>query len=161
MRAGPKYTSAFGQDYNNYSSPQLHFEVLNFHNRQYLEDQTDVFNILRHFPGLDPILNSHNWPPGAWDRPVGLDIAIRSKEYGATLSFWDLVRSDLPSQLTEGRDDDLNFTHTSAPAGLDPQTLSRHRAYANAVLVRDLFRTFRRSDGKRLKRRLASRSFKV
>ncbi|KAL8722754.1 MAG: hypothetical protein Q9225_000815 [Loekoesia sp. 1 TL-2023] len=130
----------------------LHFEVLNFRHRQYIEDQMDVFNILRFIPDLDHKLSGQNWSPGAWNTPISTDVAIRSNEYGAKMNFWDLVRSDLPSQLTEGREDDLNFTTTSQPAILDAQMLSQHRAYTGAVLVRDLFRTFRRSDGKSQKR---------
>ena len=147
LNAGPDYSSNFGQDYNNYSSPQLHFEVLNFRHRQYVEDQADVFNILRHLTGLTSSLNGYTWAPGLWDASLYSDFITRSHEYVASTEFWDLVRSDLPSQLTEGNDDDLHFTSTSPSISIDAQILSQHPAYSHAILVRDPFRTFRRSDG--------------
>ena len=148
MNAGPEYSSKFGQDYNHYSSPQLHFEVFNFRHQQYVEEQADVFNILRLLTGLACSLNEYTWATGVWDTSLYDDIVIRSREYFASMEFWDLVRSDLPSQLIEGNDDDLHFTSTSPSVATDPQMLSQHRAYSYAVLVRDPFRTFRRSDGK-------------
>lgn len=133
-------------DYGYGDHPLSRFEVLSFRNRQYLRDQIDVFNILKHFGRLSDrltarqALTSHN-------SVMMENMQWRSEHFGERLDFWNLARADLPSQLTEGTYGDYEMLDSLQAAEVDEQFLSRHSAYAGAVLVRDVFRSFNRGDG--------------
>lgn len=142
LHAGPFCTSFLDEE----QQPNLSFEVLNFCDRQYLKDRVNVFQILRNFTHLTEKLDFENWRHAQSDI-LQYDLEWRSNFYGRKLSFWDLARSDLPSQLTEGRYDDFEFIDVSSPSAVDHQILRRHAAYEDAVLVRDSVQTLRRGDG--------------
>lgn len=65
-------------------------------------------------------------------------------------TFWDLAKTEITWQLSEGvksslLDTDV-FTNPVARK-IEGQLLGRHARYENSVLVRDLFQCFHRSDG--------------
>ncbi|KAL8917002.1 MAG: hypothetical protein Q9208_008220 [Pyrenodesmia sp. 3 TL-2023] len=128
-------------------SPHLQFDVLNFRHQQYLRDQVDVFNILRSLPSMNKALLGRTWD---WRHSsiISRGIDWRYNLRGSILNFWDVVRSDLPSQLIESTDDNFDTAHVPNLSVFDDQILSQHHAaYSNAVLVRDSFQIFHRSDG--------------
>lgn len=127
--------------------PYNGFEVLNFRGRQYLQDQSDVFNILRESPNLSAELDKLTHMYDVYEsfrRISGLIVDISRYKY------WDNVQSDLPWLLDGGIRSDF-FKIELAKGSLAPeigqQLLSRHPIYSNAVLVRDYFRCFPRDDG--------------
>ena len=140
---GPRYLHCFGSDGARF--PRC--EILNFRERQYLQDQVDVFNILRDVPTLRQKLDSASWAKDRNDNLL-IDIQWRAKQGGTASGFWDLARSDLPGQLTEGAGDPPLDPNMQPTPEIDEQMLSRHKMYADAVLVRDSFQCFPRRDGK-------------
>lgn len=141
---GPGYSHCFGSDGTRFP----HCEVLTFRERQYLQDQVDVFNILRDLPTLRQKLDSANWAKDRNDSLL-IDIQWRAKHYGTTSGFWDLARSDLPGQLTEGAGGAPIEPNMQPTPEIDEQILSRHKVYSDAVLVRDSFQCIHRGDGRK------------
>ena len=140
---GPSYLNCFGSDGTRF--PRC--EILNFRERQYLQDQVDVFNILRDIPTLRQKLDSANWAKDRNDSLL-IDIEWRAKNDGTTSGFWDLARSDLPGQLTEGAGGPPIEPNMQPAPEIDEQMLSRHKMYSDAVLVRDSLHCFLRRDGR-------------
>ncbi|KAL8979369.1 MAG: hypothetical protein Q9205_005279 [Flavoplaca limonia] len=110
--------------------------------KQYLQDQLDVFNILRGFDSLmdDFDIHSKSRTEEQLAQPkMNRRMKSMAKMYDLGTSFWHLCLTDIPWQLGEG-------TRTSlldADLGINPastivqdQFLSRHPSYENAVLVR-------------------------
>ena len=127
----------------------LSCEVLSLRDRQYLQDQLDVFNLLRNVQGLSGDLDFLNPGSGSVNDLIH-EIRYKGAQFGVKASFWDLATTDIPWQLGEGTrssllDTDL-FTNPVA-IDIEEQLLSRHPRYQNAVLVRDLFQCFHRADG--------------
>lgn len=121
------------------------FEILNFRGRQYLQDQSDVFNILRESPLLTKKLET---PPSKNYEDESFQADLQSS--GLSYGFWNNVQPDVPWQLDEG----IRSTFSKVELAQGPlapkvgrQLLSRHPIYTNAVLVRDYFRCVPRSDG--------------
>lgn len=125
------------------------FEVLNFRCWQYLQDQSDVFKILRESPNLSAELDelTHMYDVYELFRCIwGLTVDI------LRYRFWNNVQSDLPWQLDESIRSEfskLELANVSLAPRIGQQLLSRHLIYSNAVRVRDYFRCFPRDDGSR------------
>lgn len=129
----------------------LSCEATSLRDRQYLQDQLDVFNILR---GLDSLMDDFDIRSKSRteEQPVqprmNRKMKSMAKMYDLGTSFWHLCLTDIPWQLGEG-------TRTSlldADLGINPastivqdQFLSRHPSYENAVLVRSLFQCYQRT----------------
>lgn len=125
--------------------PYNGFEIINFRDWQYLQDQSDVFNILRESPRLTRELDSLHSTNYA-DESFQADLQRSAFSYG----FWNNVQPDLPLQLDEGIRSvfsKVELAQGSLAPELGRQLLSRHPIYTNAVLVRDYFRCFPRNDG--------------
>ena len=125
-------------------------EVVSLRDKQYLQDQLDVFNILRDFTNLTKELEVENRRHG-WDSSMSEDIMITAKQFNIGTDFWQLGTTDIPWQLGEGTrfgllDTDLGTNAVSLT--IEEQLLSRHPRYKNAVLVRALFQCYQRADGK-------------
>ncbi|CAF9933208.1 hypothetical protein IMSHALPRED_009091 [Imshaugia aleurites] len=129
--------------------PYLELEVLNFRHRDNFQTMRDIYLLLHDKSELQDDLNESTWRA---DRNASLrtDIAWRSDHLAMEPSFWNLVNSDMPWQLTEG----LAMGAMGPRDGLRPivrhvdkQILSLHPFYSDAQLVRSPFRTFHRSDG--------------
>ncbi len=133
-----------------HAGPDLACEVISLRDRQYLQDQLDVFNILRDFQDLTAILDEDNRRKG-WDSSINEDIYRTAKQFNIGTDFWQLGTTDIPWQLGEGTrssllDTDLGTNAVSST--IEEQLLSRHPRYANSVLVRALFQCYHRPDGK-------------
>ena len=129
----------------------LSCEATSLREKQYLQDQLDVFNILRGFDSLMDDFDIHS-KSRTEEQPTQPKMNRRMKSmakmYDLGTSFWHLCLTDIPWQLGEG-------TRTSlldADLGINPastivqdQFLSRHPSYENAVLVRSLFQCYQRT----------------
>ncbi|KAL9628878.1 MAG: hypothetical protein Q9204_005599 [Flavoplaca sp. TL-2023a] len=129
----------------------LSCEATSLRDKQYLQDQLDVFNILR---GLDSLMDDFDIPSTSRteEQPsqpnMNRTMESMAEMYDLGTSFWHLCLTDIPWQLGEG-------TRTSlldADLGINPastivqnQFLSRHPSYENAVLVRSLFQCYQRT----------------
>ena len=125
------------------------FEILNFRERQYLQDQSDVLNILRNSPHLSAELDRSSKVKDA-ENPTWIARMEMAdgpeKKYG----FRKDVQSDLPWQLDEGIRSDfpkLDLKNSALEAKINQQLLSSYPTYSDAVLVRDSFRCSLRDDG--------------
>ena len=132
-----------------HAGPDLACEVITLRDRQYLQDQLDVFNILRKIPDLTTDLDRDNrrFP---WDSDMHEDIRRTAKQFKIGTDFWQLGTTDIPWQLGEGTrfsllDTDLGTNAVSLT--VEEQQLSRHPRYENSVLVRALFQCYHRADG--------------
>ena len=129
--------------------PYLETEVLNFRHRDNFQTMRDIYLLLHDKSELQDDLNESTWRA---DRNASLhsDVDWRSDHLAMEPSFWNLVNSDMPWQLSEG----LAMGSMGPRDGLQPivrhvdkQILSLHPFYSDAQLVRSPFRTFHRSDG--------------
>lgn len=120
-------------------------EILSLREKQYLQDQVDIFNIL----GDNFMFNvgfDTDTGPGLLHNGLSLDFYFRANTRRSR-GFWHLARSDLPWQLTEGIHSDLDQVHMYQIPEFENQMLSQHREYSGGVLVRDLLQCFHRNDG--------------
>ena len=129
--------------------PYLETEILNFRHRDNFQTMRDIYVLLHDKSELHDDLNESTWRA---DRNANLhkDVDWRGGHLDMKPSFWNLVDSDMPWQLSEG----LAMGSMGPRDGLQPilrhvdrQILSSHPFYKNAQLVRNPFRTFHRSDG--------------
>ena len=132
--------------------PDLACEVLSLRDRQYLQDQLDVFNILKGIEGLshDLEFSSPESDGGEVVSKLIQDIKNGVLHFGVKANFWHLATTDIPWQLQEGTRTsllDTDLLTNPVAANIEEQLLSRHGRYENAVLVRDLFQCYHRADG--------------
>ena len=125
-------------------------EITSLREKQYLQDQLDVFNILRKFEKLTTELDAENRNRG-WDSSINKNIERTAAQYRIGTDFWQLGTTDIPWQLGEGTrfgllDTDLGTNAVATT--VEEQFLSRHPRYADATLVRALFQCYHRTDGK-------------
>ena len=129
--------------------PYLETEILNFRHQQNFQEMRDVYLLLHKIEELEKDLNESTWKA---DQNASLhsDLDWRADHLAMEPTFWNLVDSDMPWQLSEG----LAMGSQGPRDGLTPvgrhvdkQTLSSHPFYSDAQLVRNPFRTFHRRDG--------------
>ncbi|OAX85293.1 hypothetical protein ACJ72_00323 [Emergomyces africanus] len=149
----------------------VELDDLNFRHREEVEDLRDTYCLLSKLEhlsrpasdskgdGLSPqsIKASAGPDPLDWechrgDRNAKLrgDLEWRADHLNTDLTFWELVASDMPWQISDG----LPIC-ASGPLGrikpvmnsYDFRILSSHPAFLDAQLVRNEFRFFHRSDG--------------
>ena len=121
-------------------------EILSLREKQHLQDQVDIFNIL----GDNIMFNvgfDTDAGAGLLHNGLSLDFYFRENRPGRSRGFRHLVRSDLPWQLTEGIRSDLDQVDMYQIPEFENQMLSQHREYSGGFLVRDLFQCFHRNDG--------------
>ena len=110
----------------------------------------DVHTLLSKREDLKPALDKSTFEPDL-NENLRADIVWRSNLVGIPMEFWKVVESDLPWQLSEG----ISLGQQGPIDGDDRtlrnaeiQILSKHRAFKNALIVRNPFRCFHRADGK-------------
>lgn len=120
--------------------PSLEFEVLNFRNSSFLQDQRDTLYLLSQNSSVSRELDSSDCI-GDENLELQTGVAWNAQSRGVSSSFWQLVQPDIPWQLGEG-------VRSGPPdRQFEVQFLSRHTHYANASLVLDPFHCLHRSDG--------------
>ncbi|KAL9578923.1 MAG: hypothetical protein Q9203_006919 [Teloschistes exilis] len=123
-------------------------EVLNIRDRQYLQDQLDIFNLLSRFSQLGHDLTKISWKD--YNSNFLGNAAWRAFHMSGRSGFWDTVHSDLPRQLGEGTQSsffDSDITMNPPAARLEEQLLSQHPRYQGTLLVRNPLRLSYRPDG--------------
>ncbi|KAL9125665.1 MAG: hypothetical protein Q9217_005160 [Psora testacea] len=129
--------------------PYPQVEIFNFRHRDNFQEMRDVYLLLRDRQELQHNLDESTWK---CDQNASLhhDVDWRADHLATEPTFWNLVGSDMPWQLSEG----LSMGSFTPKDGLKPvgrhiekQALSMHPFYQDAHLVRDPFRTFHRGDG--------------
>lgn len=131
--------------------PFVEYEVLNIRGRHYLQEQLDVFNLLRDINFIGKELNEESFKDNRTDNLLS-DIQWRAQHLGLSDAFWQIVYSDMPWQLSEGirsnlLDSDIDVDINPVTTTVNAQILSRHPKYRDAVLVRDVLRCLHRNDG--------------
>ncbi|KAL8665085.1 MAG: hypothetical protein Q9202_002485 [Teloschistes flavicans] len=131
------------------AGPDLSCEATSLRDRQYLQDQLDVFNILRDFGSLMDDFDVRSRSSNATIVQSGLreELRLTANNYDVGTSYWHQTITDIPWQLGEGTrtsllDTDLGVNPASTL--VQEQFLSRHPSYENAVLVRSLFQCYHR-----------------
>lgn len=134
------------------AGPNLSCEAVSLRSRPYLQDQLDVFNILRDFDDLmdDLDVRSVCMNPASTSSTMQQKLNKITAKTDVGTSFWHLTLTDIPWQLGEGTrtsllDTDLGVNPASTIA--HEQFLSHHPSYEDIVLVRSLFQCYHR-DGK-------------
>ena len=129
--------------------PYLETEILNFRHRDNFQEMRDVYLLLQGNQELHEDLNECTWKADQ-NSSLRSDINWRADHLAMEPTFWNLVDSDMPWQLSEG----LAMGALGPRDGLQPvsrhvdrQTISSHPFYKAAQLVRSPFRTFHRGDG--------------
>ena len=127
-------------------------EILNFQEKQSLQDQTDAYNIFNpNNPLYDKPLRMSSTAHGIsinQHPEFILNFQRRLLASGVPLDFWALTRSDLPLQLRES-----NRSPLAHPSILDSQEVENQLLsngvgpFANEILVRDIMNLVIRHDG--------------
>lgn len=132
-----------------HAGPDLSCEATSLRDRQYLQDQLDVFNILRDFGSLMEEFDVRSRSSKAPIMQSGLreELKLTANNYDVGTSYWHQTITDIPWQLGEGTrtsllDTDLGVNPASTL--VQEQFLSRHPSYENAILVRSLFQCYHR-----------------
>jgi len=96
----------------------------------------DVFAILSNLQRLKPHLNKMSLV-GDKIKNLRDDIYWRAEHLGTTVSYWNLVKSDMPWQLSEGisLDDHVGPDMGDKPTGrnIDKQALSKHPFFGTPI----------------------------
>ena len=132
-----------------YETSSHGFEILNFRGRQYLQDLSDVLNILRKSPHLSAELDRLSQVKDA-ENPIWIARMEMADGLERKYGFRKDVQSDLPWQLDEDIRSDfpkLDLKNSALEAKISQQLLSRYPIYSDAVLVRDSFRCSLRDEG--------------
>lgn len=130
--------------------PFLETEVLNFRSQDNFQEMRDVYLFLKNMEGFEKSLDSCIWD-GENNASLHSDIDWRSDHLGIDATYWNLVDSDMPWQLTEGMAMGIQAPVDGLkPIGrhIDRQALSSHPFFKDSQLVRNPFRCFHRADGR-------------
>lgn len=147
---GKRFNRAGGNPWSDLYDP-----VLEFHHKDYFKEKRDTFLLLRNRPGLSKILDDTLFP-NVKNGKLRDDIQWRCDHFNSEMTFWNVMQSELPSQLSESII--TGVIHWPSD-GLKPfdqkiteQMFSRHPFYkqARARLIKTMFRTFHREDGQSL-----------
>ena len=147
---GKRFNRAGGKPWGDLYDP-----VLEFHHKDYFKAKRDAFLLLRNRQGLSKILDDTLFPKVENDK-LRDDIEWRCDHFNAEMTFWNVMQAELPSQLSESI---ITGVIQWPSDGLKPfdqkiteQMFSRHPFYkkAQARLIKTMFRTFHREDGKSL-----------
>ena len=143
-----------GREFENGGStgwPYLETEVLNLRSKKNFQEMRDVYILLQERKDLQAGLNASTWKNDK-NSSLQSDVEWRIGHLGTNGDYWNLVASDMPWQLTER----ISMGFWGPMEGLKPigrhidkQALSSHPFFEESQLVRNPFRCFHRSDGKR------------
>lgn len=134
--------------------PYLETEVLNFRSQENFQQLRDVYLLLQGLDDLQEPLNETIWDGEEKTSSLHSDIDWRADHLGIKANYWNMVASDMPWQLSEGIAlGNLVPVDGLQPVGrhIDKQSLSAHPFFKNSQIVRNPFRCFHRSDGKRVR----------
>lgn len=133
--------------------PYLDLDCLCFYPKSYLRDIRDAYYALKPMKRIRKQLDSKALA-GDENENFQQDLEWRAAHLGVPVGYWDLVVSDIPSQLSEGAtldEDGPLMPVKGLKQEIDPSAV-RHEQFRHAQLGRSRFRAFHRSDGKGLLR---------
>ncbi|KAL9584463.1 MAG: hypothetical protein Q9212_002102 [Teloschistes hypoglaucus] len=129
--------------------PYVETEVLNLRSHKNFQEMRDVYLLLGGFKELQEELDQCSFKNDE-NSSLQSDIEWRAGHLDMPPSFWTLVASDMPWQLTEG----LAMGIRGPMEGLQPisrhidqQMIATHPFYRDSHMVRNIYRCFHRSDG--------------
>lgn len=125
--------------------------VLEFHHKDYFKEKRDTFLLLKNRQGLSKILNNSLFANVKNDK-LEKDMQWRCDHLNTEMTFWNIMLSELPNQLSESITSVLHWPPDRLNPGgqtIRKQMFSRHPFYkqARARLINTIFRTFHRDDG--------------
>ena len=142
----PSRSPNLGEKSFQQTGPHHACNILGFRDRQFLQDQLDIWNISRDS-------SRHTFELNLWLLKNRLTSRAHDDfnwRLGLETHFWNTVHSNMPWQLGDGfRNSLFEIDVGTGPqtSTIDRQMLSRHPSYQGAVLVRDPLHCFHRSDG--------------
>ena len=129
------------------SWPYPEVNMLTFVNFARYIDKMNAFRVLS---DMDVLVNGTGGDPlHGFSKRQKDDLNWRAGHLGIPISYWDMVRADLPNPLGEkflGQASNQN-DRGALPTHNDGQALADHPSYENSLLMTSLVRTFQRSDG--------------
>ena len=141
------------QNAGGFGFPYLEIDSVQFYERTVMQDMRNAYHLLKPAEWNRHLHRSLNESPFTGDKNPSFqkDIQWRSEHHGAQINYWNLVQSDIPSQLSEGfalRDDGPLVPGLGIKPTLDPSAIERAH-FKGAQLMRSIFRAFHRRDGER------------
>ena len=131
--------------------PHPSLDILQLRNRKELQQQRNVFDLLKPLDEIRPVLDgcflANNQNPS-----FEKDLEWRKIHLGKGLGYWDAVATDMPFQISDGAALPAFGPVRAGSLGnekrkLDPTVLPKHGQFEKSQLVRNVFRTWHRSDG--------------
>lgn len=134
--------------------PHLSMDLLQLRNREELQEQRTTYDLLKPDETIQPILNQFIFANNR-NENIEKDLEWRKIHLGRPLGFWDAVATDIPYQMSDGVALPAFSPVRAGSLGnekreLDPTMLPKHQQFENSQLVRNVFRTWHRSDGEAL-----------
>ena len=131
--------------------PYLEIDCLQFYDKAIIQDMRDAYHLLMPMEQSKPVRKALNERIFFGDQNEGFsnDIEWRANHLGAEIDFWDFVKTDIPSQLSEGfalGDDIPLIPEIGTKRNLD-RSVMEHSSFTNSQLMRSIFRAFHRADG--------------
>ena len=131
--------------------PHPTLDILQLRNRKELQQQRNVFDLLKPLEEIQPALDQcalANNRNSSFER----DLEWRKIHLGKGLGYWDTVVTDIPYQMSDGVALPAFGPVRAGSLGkerrkLDPTALTKHDHFRKSQLVRNVFRTWHRSDG--------------
>jgi hypothetical protein len=130
--------------------PYLEIEQFDMRNMQSIQDARDLLRILKQDDKFAAKFNDEVFL-GDNNENLRKDVEWRAEYVGKTVKFWELAEADLPWQLSDGSQFNMNGPSEgirTTKLEQVSQSLTRHPQYKEAYLARNPLRCFHRDDGK-------------
>ncbi|KAH5379501.1 hypothetical protein HBI49_018820 [Parastagonospora nodorum] len=131
------------------SWPYLELEQFDLRSTRSIQDSRDILRILKSVPQVTSKIDAQVFDGDNNDNLVK-DVTWRAQYVGKSVNFWDLAEADLPWQLSEGSQFNMNGPSEGVrTTKLEQvtQSLTRHPHFQEAYLARNPLRCFHRDDG--------------
>lgn len=129
--------------------PYLEIEALDLRNARSIQDSRDLLRIMKNDKQISEDLKRSVFA-GDNNQKLKKDIVWRAQFLGQDINFWDCAKDDLPWQLSEGSELNMNGPSEglrTTKLDMSSQSLATHPLYKDTYLARNPFRCFHRNDG--------------
>ncbi|KAK3111340.1 hypothetical protein LTR53_013524 [Teratosphaeriaceae sp. CCFEE 6253] len=129
--------------------PFVEVDSLSFQHREDLHNMREVYSLLSPMESIRAALDAQVLK-GDQNETFESDLKWRADHLKVGHGFWDVVQSDIPSQLSEGIslcDNGPLRTYKDWHVGLDRTSISSQAQFAHAHPVITTLRAFHRADG--------------
>lgn len=130
--------------------PYLELEQFDLRSTRSIQDSRDVLRILKSVPHISNKLDAQVFD-GDNNENLVKDVEWRAQYVGKDVSFWDLAEADLPWQLSEGSQFNMNGPSEgirTTKLEQVTQSICRHPQFEHAYIARNPLRCFHRDDGR-------------